>query len=171
MKKFITGNWFKIIIAVAVLIIAICAGYYFISNSSKYTQPAIVQTTNSQNSIADQQDCANQASKAYIAEGFGSADQSRAITSYVDHYNQKLNKCFIEITDNTGSSLLMITLLDAYELKEYASYMYFWGPKGNNGGPNPVCSLDEQIPDVSARAPDCTSQTGFDSYVSPYMSN
>ena len=130
---------------------------------------------NSENAISNQQNCANQASKAYIAEGYGSADKSGDLTSYVDHYNQKLNKCFIEIYDHSyrpGVSSLGISLIDAYELKEYASYsdMSFYG-LGDKGGPSIMCNLDEQTPDVSTRAADCTSQVGFESYAATYMEN
>jgi len=170
MSKFIKENWFKLSIAIAVLIVAVSVGYYFIGNASRAGQSATVQTANSQDSISNQQDCANQASNAYVAEGYGPADRSGDITSYTNHYDQKLNKCFIEIYDR-GGTLSSIYLIDAYELKEYASYMYFYGPKGNNGGPNPVCSLDEQVPDISARAADCTSQDGFESYAATYMAN
>ena len=163
MKNFLKENWFKLIIAIALLIVVISVAYYFISNSSKPSQ-----TMSSEDILSNQQKCAEQASKAYIAEGYGSGS-SDDLTNYVNHYNQKLNKCFIEIYDLTPSTLSSISLIDAYELKEYANYMYFF--KGNGGAANPVCSLDEQIADVSTRIADCTSQAGFENYAATYMEN
>jgi hypothetical protein len=159
MGNFIKQNWFKIIITIAVLIVALSVGYYFVSKTSKPNQ-----TMSKEEVLLNQQSCANQASKTYAAEGYKPGTFG---TSYVDYYNQKLNKCFIEIYDRS-SGLFSMYLMDAYELKDYADYTYF--SNGNNGAANPVCDVDEQISDISARA-DCNSQADFENYIKSYMEN
>jgi len=142
--------------------------YYFLV-SLPADRSQLHQASGAASSLALQAQCAEAAANAYVAEGYGPADRSGDVTSYVDHYDQKLNKCFIEISDSS-SALREITLIDAYGLQQYADLLIFFAPRYNNGGSNPVCDVDEQISDVSARAA-CNSQADFDAYVNPYMTD
>jgi hypothetical protein len=130
------NNWFKIIIAVAVLIIACSIGYYFIT----IPRTATIQT----NDIDSQAKCATQAQKVldnfekkYINDGWSSADggvpaSTRVNFNQQNHYNQTLNKCFILITyDFTQAGLGNPkftgngeTLFDAYQNDELASCVH-----------------------------------------------
>ena len=108
MENFLKQNWFKIIITVAVLIIAVSVGYYFV----------IISVRN--NDSLNQQRCADQAVKAYKSLGYpetGVEIWGDTSDSYTDHYNKKLNKCFIEIAGFNGSD--EYSVYDANELKDY----------------------------------------------------
>jgi hypothetical protein len=87
MAKFLKENWFKIIITVAILIVAVSVGYHFISISSKQQQ--IVN-----NDISSQTKCADEA-KQYFENH---KNDLSPLQNYENHWNQKLNTCFIKIT-------------------------------------------------------------------------
>ncbi len=95
MENFLKDNWFKIIISVAVLIVAGSVGYYFISLPNQQGQ----KNTGSENIVDLQAKCTTQAEKtlndfknSYI-NIFTSNEFSQR-----NHYNKKLNKCFVLIS-------------------------------------------------------------------------
>jgi hypothetical protein len=76
-------------------------------------------------SLELQSKCAEQARAVYNADGWNVEKMAR----FTNHYNQKLNKCFIQIeqTDTkTSSSHIWMSknVSDAFERKEYGDYMW-----------------------------------------------
>jgi hypothetical protein len=77
------------------------------------------------NPLELQERCAEGARKAFKDLGYKPND----IVSYVNHYNAKLNKCFmhVEQTDmktSPGTIFTNRTLIDAFEGKLYAEYAW-----------------------------------------------
>ncbi len=149
--KFIERNWFKITIAIAVLVVALSIGYY-----SKQQ----VKESN----IYLQTQCSNQAEKAFKDIGFPQKGDVSEL--YTPHYNQKLNKCFIEIDTSTQDGIWN-ELYDANELKIYASI--------GETSFNPetfICVFNQKDPqDYNHTVPFNCKSDDFDNFVKPYMEN
>ena len=89
-----------------------------------------------------------------------SADKDwNTMFGYVNHYNKKLNKCFILITgtsyptDKKGNVIRMKNLYDINENKEYASFV----------------TVKEKITDCKALETNCKSEDKWDELAKPYM--
>ena len=65
-----------------------------------------------------QKKCADQSGAIYKELGW---DTHQLASSYTNHYNQKMNKCFLQI-ERTGSGSETINLSDAFEGKVYGYY-------------------------------------------------
>jgi len=84
----------------------------------------------SRNATLDlQEKCATQARIEFDSEGWDKPTLQRAATSatFVNHYNTKVNKCFIQVdsTDDKtapGETFLGTSISDAFEGKNYAQY-------------------------------------------------
>jgi hypothetical protein len=77
-----------------------------------------------QNNLDLQSKCAAQARVEFDSEGW---DKRTSTVSYINHYNPRLNKCFIEVTvvNNQlihGVLYHSIYVSDAFEGKDYGSY-------------------------------------------------
>jgi hypothetical protein len=125
--------------------------------------------------LAQQAQCAQQAKRMLHQLGWN-VDTTRRDTdewtvSLQSHYNPKLDKCFMVLeTDgisgqgNVGTK--DITLLDAYENRTYAEYM--WAP--NSGKkywevPPIICHLVASYDKQTT----CHSEDEFNAFVVPYM--
>ena len=141
MKNFIKQNWFKIIIAVAVLIVAVSVGYYF----------AIYIPARQQEQKSDvdlQAKCATQAQKTF--DDFASTMTSNSAGGDFgeqNHYNQKLDKCFVLISYisttglvNGGDIANHEALFDAYENTELAGSTYL-----NSAGKLYPCDIGDKM--------------------------
>lgn len=69
--------------------------------------------------------CSEQSRKAFVELGWS----KNQLAGYENHYNTKLNKCFLHIRDTDtktapGTIWTSRTVLDAFELKTYASYSW-----------------------------------------------
>lgn len=89
-----------------------------------------------------------------------SSDKDFAYSSgYTNHYNTKLNKCFILVTttsypkDRKGNMIGMKNLYDINENKEYASFV----------------TVKEKITDCRVLDKDCKSEGEWDMLIKPYM--
>jgi hypothetical protein len=90
-------------------------------------------------------------------------DGERLTSNYTNHYNKKLNKCYILITstqfirntENKIENIRIKTLFDLNENKEYGSLIQF----DNNNKPN-NCRILEKY---------CNSEKEWDLIVKPYM--
>ncbi len=143
MKNFLKDNWFKIGLIIVLLIIACSVGYYLI----------IVQGQKSD--IALQAECADQAAKAFKNLGYTDTDL------FTDHYNHRLNKCFMEVKNSNELGLMASDLYDANELKSYADWTFGSNP------PVSVCNFNgKEIMDIT----NCNNDS-FDAFVKPYMTN
>jgi hypothetical protein len=109
MKNFLKNNWFKITI-ILLIIIATCF-YYF-----SYFLPQERQTR----LLGLQEQCSTQAQNFFTTNGYTPSDGTTF--NYTDHFNSKLNKCFILVNsyDNNGTEL--IDLYSVLEGKHYAEY-------------------------------------------------
>lgn len=112
MKKFTKENWFKITI-ITILLGGFCV-YYF-----GYFLPQKRQST-----LLDlQEKCSNQAQK-FFSNGDNYKNNNGYVFDYKNHFNSKLNKCFILISSyNFNEDVLAVDLYDALEIKHYASYL------------------------------------------------
>ena len=134
MEKFIKENWFKMSIVVILLAIVLSAIYYLF-----FFIPAQQNNKIQTSDIAPQAKCATQAEialnnfkKDYSASQYDSFAQE-------NHYNQKMNKCFVLIsyspvylpnfTFNTNAPFTQPTndedLVDAYENTDLAHCTFY----------------------------------------------
>ena len=153
MRVFVRQNWFKIIIAAAVLIVAVTAGHYFISNSGR--------------PLLSQVDCASHAKTFY--EQF-TKDAWDETDSYTDHLNRDLNKCFIEITRVYPVSTVPgegteRDLFDALEGKQYAYLM------NSKTGELIDCFTSKTGSGYNGYSNCGSGPNDFDNFVKPYMEN
>ena len=104
--------------------------------------------------------CSQQARLAFSESGLG----KKAMAGYVNHYNPKLNICFVVFssTETAGKDLTTYRVLyDAFEGKQYAEY---FGGITRDAKPN-VCTVKLQ----SGEDKDCESSKEFDELLKRYM--
>lgn len=166
MDKWIKGNKITVIVIVLIVLFVI---FYFsgLSLKDSITNTAIQDTTN----MALQEKCADQALRMFNQAGY----KNNELAGQTNHYNKKLNKCFIEIqsTDvNTSSGMIWIyrTLHDAYEGKIYGEYSWhtekdkkYWEV------PPYTCSMYPNGNNKNFRV--CETEEEFDDFVKHYMEN
>ena len=91
---------------------------------------------------------------------FASLSSSQAIATFTNHYNAKLNKCFALVNQLqfTGGKMSMVgnVLVDAYEGKEFAHYVW-------HDGNVTRCDM------VGIDGKACTSLEQFKKIIKPYM--
>lgn len=110
MKKFLNENWFKLVIVLILLMIGLSAIYYF-----EFKLPFFQEQTLQQN-------CATSAAK-YFVNNEGENNTPTVATSYKNHFDLKLNKCFILVTSYIANDdFLAIDLYDAVEGAHYATF-------------------------------------------------
>jgi hypothetical protein len=134
----------------------------------------IAQPTRAQ-SLNQQARCAAQSQKAFLEwqrdfkSGPAANLASLVSSDYQSHYNTKLNKCLllIEATSMLGNqSSNSALLMDAYERRPYASYL--WISRENKKYwevPPTGCEL---LPSLREKR-NCTTREGFDAFVADYM--
>lgn len=152
--------WFKLIMGLSVLVIAVSVGYYFF-----FFLPATSRLE------SESQQCQRLASSNFAQNGFTSSSTSPGMTaSFIFHYNQHLNQCFMLLftspSELSKSMFYTQTLYDALSNKEYAEYdaMVSYGdflryPLGNQ---SPTCKIFQP-------EQECHSQADFDNYIKPYV--
>lgn len=140
-----------LVVAVGVL------GYFTISQRRQIRD---LSSKASASSLALQGSCAKQAAIAYKDSGW--AEDSMA--GYQDHYNQKLDKCFVMManTKDVGGKLRHIRqLMDAFEGRELG---YFWTDVADPAG-----VIDCRVTLPSGEEQHCRGQEEFDHLVNVYM--
>jgi hypothetical protein len=133
----------------------------------------LTATTASAQSLEQQAICAKQAKVAYDqynndpSNAFGLL---KPITSgYENHYNTKLNKCFIAIesVDQMGEeSLTTAVLMDAFEHRIYANYS--WSTRVDKKWEVPPPTTCDLIPSTKDQT-HCSSKAEYDAFVAKYM--
>jgi hypothetical protein len=92
-------NWFKLVIAVAALLLSFSAVYYFVFALPTYHAQLVSQQNS--NSLAQNQencaDAANTVQQLYVAGGY-EASNSDAL-DVQNHYDASMRTCFVEIND------------------------------------------------------------------------
>lgn len=82
------------------------------------------------------------------------------------HVNTKLNRCFVEIIGHNPPTTTSKILLDAYEQREYATYI--WIPKNGRKYwevPPVECTLKP----LGAAERKCASDQEYQDFVRPYL--
>jgi hypothetical protein len=114
-----------------------------------------------------QQRCAQQSRAEFKEAGWG----KEPMASFVNHYNSKLNKCFIEIVSMRSYRQPPIptiskTVADAFEGKVYGEYMWI-NPKGDKYWE--VKPFACKVTSMSGEELFCDSPEQFDSLVKQFM--
>ncbi len=114
--EFIKQNWFKLV----VIIILIAFGIYYFATSSQKREAA----ENLNNDVALQTKCADRAAFFYKQGKYEDSSQGFS-SSYTNHWNKKIGKCFIQINSMSTrlDDFVTIDVFDAFEGKHYAVYI------------------------------------------------
>ena len=156
MKNFIKQNWFKLIITIILLTIAIVVLQCILEQKNELTK---------NNDFLNQQRCAESASKMFIKEGF-----NKNSSDYISHWNKSLNKCFINSSDrlvNAHNTDIAENLADAEEGVIYAEIQ--WTIPNQN---KPYyCELysNGNINDTNSTS--CNSKEEFDTFINSFLNN
>lgn len=112
-----------------------------------------------------QAQCAKQAKAAWVDGGYSCTPMA----SYENHYNAKLNKCFMYVQSYNiiaGNGYDNRTLIDALENKSYGLYILHLMNGSGGGQLRPVkCTVQT----VGGEVVDCESKADFEARVKPYM--
>jgi hypothetical protein len=144
------------------LLSAFCIGLFFFLFGNGYA--ASKEQDLDRNKIADLREQCRKSAEEYFTGRFGSGirddDFGQRIDTYTNHYNVKLNKCFILIETVIIPKYKIFrtsrakTLLDIYKDTYYGSYGI-----GRDGSIN-MCEMLKK---------ECHSDSDWDSLVDPYM--
>ena len=123
-----------------------------------------------------QQRCADRAARLWKEQGYDiGTNQPNEMGFYTNHWNKKLNKCFILInrnwtTDSTGrTQVILRDLQDVLEGKIYASISSRAEGPGWRSRTVVSCTINEQ--GSTGRSQPCQSETEFDTFVDALMSD
>lgn len=105
--------------------------------------------------------CAQQAGEVFLQLGY----KNGGFDSYQSHYNTKLNKCFMLIDSIQGTTVNK-SLLDAYEQRSYAMYMWM-ADKVKKYWEVPPVTCEFTPPSEDKRR--CNSEGEYNTFVSRYM--
>lgn len=124
--------------------------------------------------LANQRTCATQAEHRFTSLGYSEAGGPGSLTAtYTDHYNGKLNRCFMLLAVNnySGASIgKSRVLLDAYQNNDYGEYYDIMTlplvPSPNVASPVVVtCKLT--VPGEPIRF--CHTQKQWELLIQPYI--
>jgi Tfp pilus assembly protein PilV len=106
--------------AIGILVIAGVAAYFGLRAQAQYQQAQLAQQQ-ANNTFALQSKCSDAAAKFFVSNGYKTSDGF----DYKNHFNTKLNKCFILVSSYSNPNSynnLNIDLYDALEGAHYAEY-------------------------------------------------
>lgn len=107
MDKWIKEN--KIATSIIIVLVVVVGLVYFNKQSTKTMDNLSLQTK-----------CSDMAGKYFASKGYKNSDGF----DYKNHFNSKLNKCFILISSyDANSDFLSVDLYDAVESNHYAQYI------------------------------------------------
>ena len=118
-------------------------------------------------SMDEQRHCAEAAEKAFARLGYDS--RQNPLSSYENHYSQRLNRCFISTADtHTGKDTVAEDrgLLDALESKQYGSFIWV-----NSSGKKfwEVKPTECWVLAADGTKQTCTSRDEYETLLKPYM--
>lgn len=114
-----------------------------------------------------QRNCAQQAEKIFHQLGYNLNPTGSNIAVYQNHYNAKLNKCFMVLT----ATAMKVTaygekyLFDAYEQREYGEYIW----QSSKLTPHSDEVLSCLLSDPSKPEANCKTKQEFDAFAARYM--
>jgi hypothetical protein len=114
-----------------------------------------------------QRNCAQQAEKIFHQLGYNLNPTGSNIAVYQNHYNAKLNKCFMVLT----ATAMKVTaygekhLFDAYEQREYGEYIW----QSSKLTPYSDEVLSCRLSDPSKAEANCKTKQEFDAFAARYM--
>ena len=109
--------------------------------------------------------CSSQARTAFKEMGW----DKQPFADYTNHYQQKLNKCFVQVSDykaERGSARIHRTVQDAFEGKGYAEYYWINNSAKKYSEVKPVLC---KVTLLSGEEKVCSSTEEFDSLIKVYM--
>ncbi len=150
----------KLSLALGVLLLGISSCYYFMFALPKIQNQRLAAQVNAAKWEREQQ-CSTRA-KHFFDESSWSEKNSGA--SYENHFNNRLNRCFILVKSSTSqgnSRFLYRVLMDVNDGKEIAQYhkQVPYGQAEYAGKPF-VCAILEKF---------CQTDEEFDAFVKSYM--
>ncbi len=106
-------------------------------------------------------------------EGIQNTKDFFMTSDYTDHYNEKLNKCFVVLTVNSAprertsakSAWDSSTSIELYEINEHKEYGSFLAPNFPAGTPPNTC----WVLDTNAKQNSCRSRDEWNLMIRPYM--
>ena len=130
---------------------------------------AKLEAVTKQTNLDLQEKCAKQARTEFTAQGWKKED----MTSYTNHYNSKVDKCFMEVTNSSGSGTgksyvptVYRILSDAFEGKVYGEY--FW-QNGTGKKYWEVPPLMCKVTSLKGEETFCKSTEEFDELIKQFM--
>jgi hypothetical protein len=120
--------------------------------------------------LDSQQQCSEGAHKTYISQGWDKPEKG-AFNSYTNHFNENLNRCFIEINSSQvmpseGRIFSSRQLSDAFEGKMY-SEIYINKLKTDLPGSLPVFKCD--LTSLTGESKSCSSVAEYEHFIKQYM--
>jgi hypothetical protein len=116
-----------------------------------------------------QERCAKQSHTQFLADG----NEQDLFTGYTNHYNAKLDKCFMEVTSSAGSGTgktyvpsIYRTVYDAYEGKVYAQY-YWRNATGKKLWEVPP--MDCKVTSLTGDEKVCQTTEEYETLIKQYM--
>lgn len=114
MKEFLRKNWLKVAMVILLIVFFV---YYF----QIFYKREVIEKLNSD--LGLQTRCADRAGYFYKQGGY-EKDIQGFFTSYINHWNKTLEKCFIQVTTTSlDEGSMSIDLFDVFEGKHYAAYI------------------------------------------------
>lgn len=161
MGRWLKANWFKAGILASFLIVSFSIAYYFVFflpgqqiSSTKSLPKSAVEVVELENR------CFEAANEFFKENGFDPKN-----SGFRNHYNKKLNKCFIDIksakVDNEGRLSFHRAIYDVYNRKMYGEYL--WKPEKDKNywevKPTACLMLDKS----------CNAIEEYEGFVKEYM--
>jgi hypothetical protein len=159
---------FVLFVAVAVLAYLVHSQNAVLTNQLREVKDlsAEIEAKHKTHSLELQAECSKQAARVFKADGW---DKKKDQAVYQNHYNEKLNKCFVlEVVTTMTAGQFMTTkfLSDAFEGKTVANYSWVSDKVKKYWEVAPfVCSVT--LPSGEGKA--CQSSDEFDELIKSYL--
>jgi len=166
----------KAAVAVLLAIVAILAWLLIAEVTASRQLRAELADKTARENLEFQEKCALQAKKIFDDPYY--KDESRdkpggSSQIYRSHYNAKLRKCFMVMTNNPSALLsnadfYSVDLLDPIERRDFASYNK-WPTEGKNKQSPPMPPFSCTLRHSSTNERECVSYEEFKAFVAIYM--
>jgi hypothetical protein len=160
--------------AISLLIVAVVGlgVFAYFQQASLQAQSEVVENLTARletkaRDFSFQEKCAKQARELFARWGY----DKEAAADFTNHYNERLNKCFIALENRSASTLgsaVNKVLADAYEGKEYAEYSWY----NHSGSSKKYWEVEPdscKITLPSGQEKTCNSSEEYDDLIKAYM--